>query len=139
MSYKPKQNEIYYYIDEGGATNVSVWSRNGSIDTKRLEFGNCFKTAEEVVRTAKWLRVLKVLKEDTKGFDPDWEDEKQQKWYVMYNFRFATYGSDDMGLYAAYTKSVKSSIIYFATKKDAKDSIKKHKKEWLTFFNVEED
>ena len=73
---------------------------------------------------------IKIL-EDTKGFKPDWNDERQWKHSVAYDhvdqsFEFSSMFRRNAG------------NIYFETKEDAEKSIKNHKKEWKTYLGIEE-
>lgn len=129
-SWRPKYGDEYWFVSSDGAESISVWESH-LIDEYRYQFGNCFQTKEQAVEAVEWLKAFKVLRDDTKGFEPDWKNEYQDKWYVAYDF-------EDGVLYNDYAITAKSELICFATDTDAEESIKKHKKEWKIFLGIEE-
>ena len=100
------------------------------VDDERYGIGNYFKTEEEAQRTAEWIKAFAILRDDTKGFKPDWKDEDQEKWSVVYDHEVGT-----MSPVNYYTSQ--KSVLYFATQDDAEKSIEAHERQWLTFFGVE--
>ena len=125
--WRAKEDERYWYVGSDGVVDDNYEDKMGT-DDRRYEFGNYFKTEEEAQKTAEWLRAFAILRDDTKGFKPDWKNEKQKRWYVFYslfNGEFYTEGYIDCH----------SSPIIFATKDDAQASIKNHEQEWQTFLN----
>ena len=125
--WRAKEDERYWCVqDDGGVAEACEdWV---DIDDGRYELGNYFKTEEEAQKASDWLKAFTILRDDTKGFKPDWKNEKQKRWYVFYslfNGEFYTEGYIDCH----------SSPIIFATKDDAQASIKNHEQEWRTFFN----
>lgn len=128
--WRAEEGQEYFYIDSEGFVRPTVESFFSS-DDKRFAFGNYFKTGEEARKAAEWLKAFTTLRDDTKGFEPDWKNEKQKKWCAFYN-RFPS------ELHIEWYIDWHFSTIIFATKEDAEASIKKHRKEWLTYFGVEE-
>ena len=125
--WRAEEGERYWWVqNDGGATNdCDDWV---DIDDGRYELGNYFKTEEEAQKASDWLKAFAILRDDTKGFKPDWKNEKQKRWYVFYslfNGEFYTEGYIDCH----------SSPIIFAAKDDAQASIKNHEQEWRTFLN----
>ena len=103
----------------------------GAVDEKLHAIGNYFQTPEEAEKAVNWLKAFAVLRDDTKGFKPDWGDSEQDKWFVFYDHVSRCLWSD-----SSFTCQGKN--LYFASEDEANDSIKNHKREWLTFFGVEE-
>lgn len=129
-SWRPKYNDEYWFVSSDGAESISVWESH-LIDEYRYNFGNCFQTKEQAVEVVEWLKAFKVLRDDTKGFKPNWSDDDERKFSVGYNH--------DMGELEIYTgRFAQNTIIYFATEADAEESIKKHSHEWKIFFGIEE-
>ena len=125
--WRAKKDERYWYIKIDGGVAVDCELKAG-IDDRLYELGNYFKTEEEAQKASDWLKAFAILRDDTKGFKPDWKNEKQKRWYVFYslfNGEFYTEGYIDCH----------SSPIIFATKDDAQASIKNHEQEWRTFLN----
>lgn len=132
--YKRWRAELYgyyYWLTEDLGVVEEV-EDGGAVDEKLHAIGNYFQTPEAAEEAADWFKALAVLRDDTKGFKPDWQDPDQKVWVVRYDRGGGKLITDyffqwDFG-----------SVIHFATKEDAKASIKNHKREWLTFFGVEE-
>lgn len=126
--WKPKDRQRYYYISDTAKVCATYWignNINGSV-----EIGNCFQTKEQAEKAVEWLKAFKVLRDDTKGFKPDWKSEEQSKWTVYYD--------SEEGVFHVHLQPITNdSLIYFATEADAEKSIENHRKEWLTFFGVD--
>lgn len=119
----------YFYLSNDGDICSTIDLRFSN-DNFRYYVGNYFKTREEVEKYREYQIALQTLKDDAKGFVPDWNDNKQLKWYVE---AFATSGecfNIDFTLF-------NQGFIYFASAEDAKNSIKLHGKEWKTVLGVE--
>lgn len=120
----------YWYVGAYGAVSNDRDSRV-DIDDMRYLIGNYFKTEEEAEKAAKWLKALAILRDDTKGFKPNWEDDSQPKWAVKYGGI-----TDELSVFCSL--HARENIIFFATRDDAEESIRKHECQWLTYLNVEE-
>lgn len=126
--WKPERGNRYYKIYDSGHIGGDIWSGRVSIDHDRFEIGNCFQTEEEAKRAAEYLKALATVRGDgtskfTKG---------KSNYYVVYN---TAYNCLDVSDNAYLNKNGIFGLPYFATKEDAKRSIERHKKEWLTIFN----
>lgn len=93
--------------------------------------GAIFLTAEDCQRSMERDRAEQVLLRDAKGFKPDWSDEKQAKYEVAYITVTDELVVSDQHLW-------NFGSIFFGTEQDARDSIKIHREEWLTYLGVEE-
>lgn len=86
--YKPKINEQYYTFDSCGIISHSDWY-NGSIDQKRNDFYNCFRTKEEAEVEVEKILVRRILKDIAKrlnkGEKIDWEISLQDKYFLTYD------------------------------------------------------
>ena len=95
--WKPKNNEVYYYVISNGMVGRDYQNDNFTTDIKRYDFYNCFKTREQAEVEAENILVRRQLEDIArrlnKGEKIDWSDENQYKWYIVYNttFGFAIY------------------------------------------------
>lgn len=60
LQWKPKDDELYYFIGTSGNVLPSTWCGNGA-DYYRFNAGNCFCTAEEITPEIKE-RILQEMK-----------------------------------------------------------------------------
>ncbi len=102
---------------------------NGPMNARRV--GALFTSEEEAWNYYHKCFAEATLRRDANGFEPDWEDGNQSKYYVWYDHC-------DHELYIDSSYIAQESKIYFETNDEAADSIKKHEKEWLTYFGIEE-
>lgn len=130
-SWKPEDGDNYWFVFSDGDIGYNIWRGNDMVHQSRLDMGNCFQSEEEAEKARGWLKAFKVLRDDTKGFKPDWKSEEQGKWEIYYDA-----GAGEFCVHLQAT--VNDSLIYFATEEDAAESIKNHEKEWLVYLNVEE-
>lgn len=128
--WRADEDEQYWYIGSCGAV-ISDRDDRVSADDAYYEFGNYFRTEAEAEKAVNWLKALTVLRDDTKGFKPNWKDGSQLRWGVEYN-----YATNRLSVYLTF--GIQNGVIYFATKDDALESIKKHEREWKIFYGVEE-
>ena len=125
--WRAKRGEWYWCVKSDGKVcddeeQYTFW------DDKCFSIGNYFKTEEEAQKASDWLKAFAVLRDDTKGFKPDWKDGSQLRWGVEYNY-------DTNRLSAYLTFGIQDGVIYFATQADAEKSIEAHEREWRAFFN----
>ena len=125
--WRAEKDEVYWCVKNDGGIADDYEQRTG-IDDRLYKFGNYFKTEEEAQKAADWFKAFAVLRDDTKGFKPDWRDDDQEKWSVVYDHEVGT-----MSPVNYYTSQ--KSVLYFANKDDVEESIKTHERQWLTFFN----
>ena len=124
--YQAKVNETLeeFYMDwaDNNLTDLMVW----------------FDTREEAEKYLAYLKAKAIIKEDTKGFKPNWDTNKEVKniepkyigsygglpekptlnWNVIYTYTYST--------------------ICFRTLEDIMDSFKKHPNEWRTYLTYEQ-
>ena len=92
--------------------------------------GNYFETEEEAEKCIAYLKAKVVLKQDTGGFKPDWEDMGELKYYGYWD---CNVDEVDFG----YTYADRTPDIYFQSEEDIKESFKKHPDEWKTYLTYE--
>ncbi len=127
----------YYYIDLISDMIFSSAKDGFASDEKReAMFQNCskngiaFETFMEAEEYLKYLRAKEVIKQDTKGFKPNWKN-CENKYYGYWNS-----GKDSLGYLVSYI--TKYSDICFKTEEDIKESFKKHPDEWKTYLTYEQ-
>ena len=101
------------------------------------ELGVLFNTWLEADRKLAYLKAKAIIKQDTKGFKPNWNDTKQIKYSCSYDEdRFTGYGCVKPVIEKTSTKM--GALIYFKSEEDIKESLKKHPKEWSTYLTYEQ-
>lgn len=128
--WRAERGETYYHISDDGEVYDDTEEYH-SLDGGCYLIGNYFKTREEAEKAVEWLKAFAILRDDTKGFKPDWRSELQYKWYVYYSH-------SEKELAASWIWTQQEEVLYFASAGDAEASIKNHEREWLTYFGVEE-
>ncbi len=93
--------------------------------------GNYFDTKEEAEKYLTYLKAKAIIKQDTKGFEPNWEDKNEDKWCGVWDIV-------NKELCAAPTWFSREDIIYFATEDDVKESFEKHPEEWKAYLTYEQ-
>ena len=94
--------------------------------------GLLFKTEEEAEKYLEYLKAKTVIKQDTKGFKPDWSNGYSYVYFGCWNNRRNELYADST------TSNEKYTTIYFKTKKDLLDSFKKHPEEWKVYLTYEQ-
>lgn len=125
----------YYCVEIYGVVNPK-YEDGRSIDDGRYNIGNYFQTEEEAQALADYLKALAIVRDDAKGFVPDWLDGGQAKVYIGYSHYQGglsigeAWYDEDTGVFG---------LPYFATKEDAEASIDKHEKEWKITFDIKNE
>ena len=97
---------------------------NLSLDLEK-EIGNHFETTKETQECIAYLKARAIIKQDTKGFKPDWSNYEHKfcgAWDLLNN-----------RLFFHPIMTSKQSTIYFRTKEDIEESFEKHPDEWKTY------
>lgn len=124
--------EWVYYINEfGGDVNSVRVADIPGVRANLKSTGNYFKTREEAEKYLAYLKAKAIIKQDAKGFKPEWNSDWQSKfsgyWDCNKNEAVVT-----------WTISSKSSEIYFSSREDVEESFKKHPDEWKTYLTYEQ-
>lgn len=133
-----KEPKKYYYIlDIWGVYNEKYEVE--SLLKNRKEIGNYFETREEAEKYLEYLKAKVVIKEDTKGFKPDWSDKKSRKYYGYWDFErgFKNYFEGGKPSWDSL-QTTKESNIYFESWEDIEESFEKHPEEWKTYLTYEQ-
>lgn len=130
-----KEPEQIYYVDSlGGYVSKLEKHLLNSFPTliaNLKSIGNYFETREEAKKYLEYLKAKEIIKQDTKGFKPDWEYGVQKKYYGYWDFYHKKFGSS----YALFNKN---SEIYFKSEEDIEESLKKHPEEWKTYLTYDQ-
>ena len=125
---KPKK---YFYIGSMGHIE-SDEPRGWELSLRlRKMIGNHFETKEETEAYLTYLRAKAIIKQDTKGFKPDWNDEEEDKFFGYWDFK-----QEKVDYSLVFY--IKRADIYFKTLKDIKESLEKHPIEWRTYLTYEQ-
>lgn len=123
--------EEFYYIDEKGfVTTLPKNYRHADIHLRQA-IGNYFKTEEEAEKHLAYLKAKEVIRQDAKGFKPDWTDEEQMKFSGYWKKSTAK-------LDYTWERTFKSSTIYFKSIEDIEESLKEHSGEWIIYLTYEQ-
>lgn len=99
--------------------------------------GMLFKSRNQAEAYLEYLKAKAIIKQDTKGFKPNWNDTKQIKYSCSYDEdRFTGYGCVKPVIEKTSTKM--GALIYFKSEEDIKKSLKKHPKEWNAYLTYEQ-
>ena len=95
------------------------------------ELGMSFKTKAECQKWIEKMKAYQILRQDAKGFEPDWSDHSQLKHIGYYDHEARVLRSEEWQ-YLQYF-----GTICFRTGDDIEESFRTHRKEWLTVLGVE--
>lgn len=92
--------------------------------------GLLFETEEKAKKHREYLKAKEIIKEDTKGFKPNWNNTDEDKYH---GFLSSTNGK------LAYISHciARDQAIYFKSAEDIEESFNKHPKEWKTYLTYE--
>lgn len=131
---------IYYSVNELGGINDSVFTYGTSpLGIKASDVikglksvGNYFETKEEAEKYLAYLKAKAIIKQDTKGFKPNWSNG--------YNYvYFGNWDNENNQPFLDSSLAIpKYTTIYFGNHKDLRESFKKHPKEWETYLKYEQ-
>ena len=124
---KATPSEYYYITDDGNVDFVVEEEPN--LSRRRKAIGNIFETEEEAKKYLAYLKAKAIIKQDTKGFKPDWNNNKGKYFGYLYG--------EDNKLYYGTSYFNRSADIFFKSKDDIEKSFKKHPDEWKTYLTYE--
>lgn len=130
-----KEPEQIYYVDNLGGY-VSKIDKNQldifpTLIANLKSIGNYFETEEEAEKYLEYLKAKAIIKQDAKGFKPDWKNKTQAKYFGCWDSLMERKRFD-------YEYTFKNSEIYFQSEEDIKESFKKHPEEWKTYLTYEQ-
>lgn len=143
---EPELPKEFFCVDIDKVINYSYYLFQSRESTRReyarfvekyKSVGNYFETREEAEKYLEYLKAKAIIKQDTKGFKPNWYDTEQIKYSCSYQEdRFIGYGCVKPVIDS--TKTTMLSLIYFKSKEDIEESLEKHPKEWKTYLFYEQ-
>ena len=131
-----KEPKIFFTIDiyksKFKKINTDYYSGWSALEVKNIkDLGLLFKTVEKTKKYLKYLKAKEIIKQDAKGFKPDWENFNEEKYYGVWDFDRKKADYFSWGMY-------KGLDIYFKSKEDIKESFKKHPKEWKAYLTYDQ-
>ena len=122
--------EDYFYITTDGSVWLCPKNKDKELDKNRKAIGNYFETIEEAEKYLEYLKAKEVIKQDTKGFKPNWKN-CENKYFGYWGF-----GDGSLNFLVSYV--TKYPGMCFKTEEDIKESFKKHPDEWKTYLTYEQ-
>jgi hypothetical protein len=101
------------------------------------ELGVLFDTWLEADEKLAYLKAKAVIKQDTKGFKPNWNETEQIKYSCFYDEDRFT-GNRCVKPVIEKTSTKMGALIYFKSEEDIKESLKKHPEEWRKYLFYEQ-
>lgn len=124
--------EDYFYITTDGSVWLCPKNKDKELDKNRKAIGNYFETIEEAEKYLEYLKAKEVIKKDTKGFKPDWNNEDENRYRGCWDFKKGT--TSWMYEYGTF----KEPLIFFKSVEDISESFEKHPEEWKTYLTYEQ-
>ena len=131
IHWKPKHGDEYFWIDECGSILPGTFYRDSLYDQQRLTFGNVYRTEKEAEK-ARDRRLAKVRLQRTSTFKPDFKNGKGG-WAVYYDHGHETLAVCELDDCDA------GEPVRYATREDAKKSIKENERDWKIYFGIKEE
>lgn len=130
-----KEPEQIYYVDNLGGY-VSKIEKNQlaifpTLIANLKSIGNHFETEEEAKKYLEYLKAKTIIKQDAKGFKPNWQDTDEDKWCGVWDIIHKEMSADA-------TWYGQEDTIYFKSEKDIKESFENHPEEWKTYLTYEQ-
>lgn len=131
-----KEPKIFFTIDiyksKFKEINTDYYSGWSALEVKNIkDLGLLFKTKEEIDKFIAYLKAKAIIKQDTKGFKPNWNNEGEKKFFGSWNFQRKE-------AYWDYEYINKYVEIYFKTNEDIEESFEKHPEEWKVYLTYEQ-
>lgn len=124
--------EDYFYITTDGSVWLCPKNKDKELDKNRKAIGNYFETIEEAEKYLEYIKAKEVIKKDTKGFKPDWNNEDENRYRGCWDFKKGT--TSWMYEYGTF----KEPLIFFKSVEDIKESFEKHPEEWKVYLTYDQ-
>ena len=102
-----------------------------NIVEKHKSVDNYFETKEEAEKYLAYLKAKAIIKQDTKGFKPDWNNDGENKYLGFWDL-------DEDKLDWLPRNIFIEATIYFKSREDIEESFDKHPEEWKTYLTYEQ-
>lgn len=130
-----KEPEQIYYVDSLGGYVPKIEKHQltsfPALIANLKSTGNYFETEEEAKKYLKYLKAKEVIKQDTKGYKPDWNDENDRKYCGFWDITKKEF--EYMCI-----NTLQSDSIYFNIADDIIESFEKHPEEWKTYLTYDQ-
>ena len=123
--------EEYFYITTDGSVWLCSKNKDKELDKNRKAIGNYFETIEEAEKYLEFLKAKTIIKQDTKGFTPNWGNVDKYKYYGYWDFA-------DNEPHWDVKYITKEAEVYFNSEDDIKESFAKHPEEWKIYLTYEQ-
>ena len=121
----------YYYIGSmGHIESAEAKGRELSLRLRKM-MGNYFETELEAEAYIDYLLAKEVIKKDAKGFEPNFTNIKEKKYYGFWDFESGKQKWNFLHI-------TKEPNIYFKTLDNILDSFENHPKEWKTYLTYKQ-
>lgn len=124
-------SEYYYVIDVGHVGYLEDGNYRPNDTLGRMKIGNIFKTRDEAEKYLEYLKAKEVIKQDTKGFKPDWTNYDEKKYLGFWDIEKDSLDWLPRNIFIEAT-------IYFKSREDIEESFEKHPNEWKTYLTYEQ-
>ena len=129
--WKPKFDEMYYFLDGYGKACVQPWL-NDKLDKYRYSMGECFKTEKAADRYRDYLKAIATVRQDEGVLAPDDVRKTLARDGTVY-----TIGINSTMLSVEHFYNTSAGAVYFDTGYHAKSSLDKHPDEWRIIANYD--
>lgn len=132
-----KEPKIFFTIDiyksKFKEINTDYYSGWSALEVKNIkDLGLLFKTVEKTKKYLKYLKAKEIIKQDTKGFKPDWNNEDENRYRGCWDLK------KDTTIWMYESGAFREPLIFFKSVKDIKESFEKHPNEWRTYLTYEQ-
>lgn len=130
-----KEPEQVYYVDNLGGYVSKIDKDQLAIFSTLIanlkSIGNYFETEAEAKKYLEYLKAKTIIKQDTKGYKPDWNDENDRKYCGFWDITKKEF--EYMCI-----NTLQSDSIYFNIADDIVESFEKHPEEWKTYLTYDQ-
>ena len=133
--WKPEEDEIFWYVDDGGDVGHSYWA-DDETDQYRYKTGNIYRTKEEVRTALARINALVdvreyILDNNLQVDNVDWSDREQEKWSIYYDHEDSEFREE-----VDYTCQRTNELPWLKSEEAKDQVIQAKRKELLVIFNV---
>lgn len=123
--------QIYYVDNLGGYVSKLEPINFPKLIANLKAVGSYFETREEAEKYLEYLKAKAIIKQDTKGFKPDWTNYDEQKYIGFWDL-------DENKLDWLLRSIFIEATIYFKSREDIEESFEKHPEEWKAYLTYEQ-
>lgn len=135
VKLRPDIGDEYWYINTVGSPIKGIYELN--VDADLWDAGNGFFTEAEAIKESKRRKAERLIKNYKLEFDDvelDWSNEKQNKYFAIYNQEIKTVLDDSTGIYIFNTTYFSESKFIYDSEEISGGKITKQV--WLDYLGV---